>query len=125
MLRIKKTDGRFWSMSNCWGVEQNARDYAVPEELPDELEGLELEQTSDTEWGYYAPDDTTGATASVVRVGPSDRDVILDCSAPTALAVEYYNNLNAEVDAEGDVWVGDHWADDEDLAAFAAWLRRL
>lgn len=42
----------------------------------------------------------------------------------TEAARVHYNDMEAEVDAEGDIWAHGHWQDDDSVARFRAAFER-
>ena len=69
IMKIQNTSGQYWT-GTCWGVEQNAVEYASTDDLPlwiDDGEGEELmlEGDSDDDVRYYRGDNEE-AEASLV-----------------------------------------------------------
>ena len=68
-MKIKNTSGQYWTGS-CWGVEQNAEEYAIIDDLPTWIEStgrgdLTIEIHSEDDIRYYQ-DYSEDAEASVV-----------------------------------------------------------
>jgi len=72
---------------------------------------------------YLPADEQSEEWAEVNRA----RRAILACDDPTAAAAEKFNDLDAEVDDVGDVWLDGRgaWATGAQLVEFAEWLEEV